>query len=99
MELTDPLNQLVGITGKTRALLCLPQLGLRTQPEQTANPSGNRVSGSAGERNRRPPLVRVKDGALRRARRSGAESLVRWQDLWRGHHGAAARERTDRERH
>src|SRR2546429_6673467 len=29
---------------------------------------GNRVSGGAGERNRRSPLVRVKDGALGRAR-------------------------------
>jgi hypothetical protein len=31
----------------------------------------------------------VKDGALGRARRSGAETLVRSPELWRPHHGAA----------
>src|SRR2546429_608438 len=42
------------------------------------SPSANRLSGRASERNRRSPFVRVKDGALGRARSSGAESLVRW---------------------
>src|SRR2546426_46715 len=61
-----------------------------TQRKKTAKPWGNRVSGSAGERNRRSPLVRA-NGARGPATRSEAESLVRRQDLWRVHHGAATR--------
>src|SRR5207244_2387823 len=43
------------------------------------------------QENWRSPLVGLDDSYAGRARRSDTESLVRWQDLWREHHGAATR--------
>src|SRR5437879_2606425 len=40
-------------------------------------------------------LDRVDDSQFGRAREPGAESLVRWPDLWCVHHGAATREPAD----